>query len=409
MKVAIIGAGISGLSLAQLLKQRNIGFKLFEQSATVGGIAKVDKKTPVPFHYTGGHCFNSKHQEVLDFIFENILSKDQWNAVSRDARIYFKDQFISYPIEYSLREIAKGRPLYVLRVLLEILKNKILPFPITNLADYFENQFGRTLTNDYFRPYNEKIWQRRLEDLSPEWVNGKLPESSLKDILSGLLGVKENSMVHAHFYYPKEGKNAFVEALANEIPVTLNSHIRGIKYIDRKWIVGGEPFEHLVYTGPLDKIHQVIGVTESVQQAIQKLSYNRVTSSLWSCEPSQHLWSYIPNREIIFHRIVYIGKFLKKPKGDFLTLEAIGSYQKFELEEEAKKLPFVKECIAHHTSDHAYVVYDRNYREAKKAIFNEVKQNNLHLLGRFAEWEYYNMDICIKKAMDLANKLDGLN
>jgi UDP-galactopyranose mutase len=41
-----------------------------------------------------------------------------------------------------------------------------------------------------------------------------------------------------------------------------------------------------------------------------------------------------------------------------------------------------------------------------------LQQYNFHLLGRFAEWEYYNMDKAIEAARNLALRLaaeDGKN
>ena len=39
-KVAILGAGIAGLSAGWLLKQRGIDFKIFEKQSYVGGLAR---------------------------------------------------------------------------------------------------------------------------------------------------------------------------------------------------------------------------------------------------------------------------------------------------------------------------------------------------------------------------------
>lgn len=42
-------------------------------------------------------------------------------------------------------------------------------------------------------------------------------------------------------------------------------------------------------------------------------------------------------------------------------------------------------------------------------MINEFKQvmckNNFHITGRFADWEYYNMDVAIKAAMKVCERL----
>jgi len=37
---------------------------------------------------------------------------------------------------------------------------------------------------------------------------------------------------------------------------------------------------------------------------------------------------------------------------------------------------------------------------------NDLEKYNIFLLGRFAEWGYYNMDKCIENAMALASKIN---
>lgn len=406
MKVAIIGAGISGMSLAHLLKSSGINYSLYEKSPVPGGIASVKTDYPVPFHQTGGHCFNSKFPEVLDFVFQNIMPKDQWNRVERKAKITFRDYEVNYPIEYNLRQIMVEEPFLFGKIIRDLLKVKISPPKVTNLLQYFEAQFGTTLTDLYFKPYNEKIWNHSLNTLSPDWVSGKLPESSLRDIFSGFLGAKEKKMPHAFFYYPNDGNNAFVKALSEGLEIFPNNHIKEIKREGHHWAIQDNLYDEVVYTGPLNYLDQFIkDFPINLTKDIKSLKYNKVTSSLWESEDQDFLWSYLPSKEILFHRAVHIGKFLKDPKANYINLEAIGSYNKEELEKAAKQISFVGDYITHHCSDHAYVVYDANYQKATTSLKEFATEQGFHLLGRFAEWDYYNMDICIKRAMELADTL----
>ena len=103
-KIAVIGAGISGLTIAKMMSQvEGFSVSVFEESEDVGGIAKVRMVGNFPYHKIGGHCFNSKHPEVLDFVFDNVLEKDEWNLVERKASILFKGTRLDYPIEFSMK------------------------------------------------------------------------------------------------------------------------------------------------------------------------------------------------------------------------------------------------------------------------------------------------------------------
>ncbi|MBT5492086.1 hypothetical protein HOK00_07580 [bacterium] len=44
------------------------------------------------------------------------------------------------------------------------------------------------------------------------------------------------------------------------------------------------------------------------------------------------------------------------------------------------------------------------YHEVIDFIFKDI---GLYTIGRFGEWEYYNMGICMESAMKLVSKIDG--
>ncbi len=73
---------------------------------------------------------------------------------------------------------------------------------------------------------------------------------------------------------------------------------------------------------------------------------------------------------------------------------------------EGERFDYLLEPIDFHVSDHAYVVFDNNYKYSREKILNYIEnQSGVYTLGRFGEWEYYNMDICIKSAMNLSKRI----
>ena len=87
-KIGIIGAGISGLSIAKLLSEK-FDVEILEKNNHIGGIATTKTTNGITYHTVGGHCFNSKFQEVLDFVFEKILKQHEWHLVNRNASYNF--------------------------------------------------------------------------------------------------------------------------------------------------------------------------------------------------------------------------------------------------------------------------------------------------------------------------------
>jgi protoporphyrinogen oxidase len=54
---------------------------------------------------------------------------------------------------------------------------------------------------------------------------------------------------------------------------------------------------------------------------------------------------------------------------------------------------------------YGYPVYDLDYRANVTAMRNAVAATGLHLLGRFAQFDYINSDVCIERALALAKQL----
>jgi UDP-galactopyranose mutase len=76
-----------------------------------------------------------------------------------------------------------------------------------------------------------------------------------------------------------------------------------------------------------------------------------------------------------------------------------------EMTEDIKKLPGNLLPISHNYEKNSYVIQDKNARKLIGEVKETLAVHNVYLLGRFAEWEYYNMDKAIEAAMNLAAKI----
>lgn len=75
MKYAVIGGGISGLSVANMLKEKH-DVIVFEAASRPGGMVKCDVVDGNLFHRTGGHVFNTKRKDVMDW-FWSFFNKEK--------------------------------------------------------------------------------------------------------------------------------------------------------------------------------------------------------------------------------------------------------------------------------------------------------------------------------------------
>ena len=98
-KVAIIGAGISGLSAAHFLKDK-CKVTVYEKESTPGGLIRCKRVNGCLYHICGGHVFNSKRQDVLDWFWSKFNKEDEFIKADRNSVVFMDNQQeIPYPIE----------------------------------------------------------------------------------------------------------------------------------------------------------------------------------------------------------------------------------------------------------------------------------------------------------------------
>ena len=403
MDICVLGAGISGLSISKLLED-NHNLTIFEKSSQIGGIAKTKQVDNITFHQIGGHCFNSKHSDVKEFVFDKIMPLNDWHLVKRNAAIKFKKNEINYPIEFAIKEIFKFDEDCAINIVKDFLNSKD-DFKYKNLDQWFRKKFGNTLSEEYFLPYNKKIWNKDPKEMDYAWVKDKLPVPNTLQFFKGLIESEEDKMPHSEFYYPNSNnQNTFIEKLSENLNIIFNRKIDSIFFDSKKqkWCLNNELyFDKIISTIPLNEVPQIIqNCPEEIIDAANNLKFNKISTMLWESKPTKRTWTYIPDPDIIFHRYIHIGNFFK-PQKNYTITECVGEKSFLEMEENGKKDSFLLKALDHNISKQAYVVYDENHQTCKKKIFDYLDNIGIYTLGRFGQWDYFNMDICIKEAMKL--------
>ena len=73
MKIGILGGGLSGLSLANLLRH---DFKILEKERECGGLCRTMQDQEFTFDYGGCHILFSKAVEAFNFMKARRVGKD---------------------------------------------------------------------------------------------------------------------------------------------------------------------------------------------------------------------------------------------------------------------------------------------------------------------------------------------
>jgi len=121
-KIAIIGAGISGLSVANMLERRGHNVIVFEKESTPGGLVRCTLEDGVLFHRVGGHVFNTKIKKVSNWITDFLNFTEDFNLSKRNAKILLNNSQLGYPIENYIYNLPEDTITKIITELLNISK-----------------------------------------------------------------------------------------------------------------------------------------------------------------------------------------------------------------------------------------------------------------------------------------------
>lgn len=404
-RIAIIGAGISGLSIAQLLKDR-YEVTVFESADKPGGLVKCERVEGNLYHPVGGHVFNSRRQDVLAWFWKFFDRNAEFTKATRNAIVYMNKP-IGYPIENHIYQFDADMQQQIIADLLTIAKWE-RPEP-TNFEEYLRYHFGETLYNIYFKPYNEKIWKRDLKTVPLSWLAGKLPMPTVEEIIfDNFNKASETTMVHSSFYYAKQNGSQFLaDRLADGLDIQFDIEIKKIRKTENKWDIAGELFDKVIFCGNIKKLPDIIGDQIDISEFIQpinELEYHGTTSVLCEIDPNPYSWVYLPDKNYIPHRIICTGNFsvTNNAEGKLTATVEFTDYAGFnEILDNLKKIPYFRKHITHRYTEYTYPIQSETTRKLIDQIKKCLKNEQIYLLGRFAEWEYYNMDAAMGAAIDL--------
>ncbi len=418
-KAIVIGSGISGLSISRMLSEK-YEVEIMEGAAKAGGLIKCDRIDGNLFHRVGGHVFNSKVQTVLDWFWKHFNRDKEFLQATRNAKILFDGAYIGYPLENYLYQLPEPEAREIINELLSMLAEKdSAGATYDNFRDFLIGSFGTKLYNLYFGPYNSKIWNTDISKVPLEWLDGKLPMPKIKEVIvSNILKREEGAMVHATFYYPKRNGSQFIiDRLAEGQNIHLSLPLTKVEVTPQGQLsINGnvECTDVLVYCGDVRKLSDIIHIDDDdltkALAATKDFASNGTSNVLCETDANDISWLYLPEDKYKAHRIIYTGNFsdTNNEGSDRKTcvVEFSGKQEREAMIKELESLPGNLKPLAFNYEPNSYIIQDKETRTKVKNLKSHLARYNIYLLGRFAEWEYYNMDKCIEAAMDLSNQLN---
>lgn len=426
--ISILGAGPTGLSTGYYL---NRDYSIWEKNQDVGGCCRTEKVKGFSFDY-GGHIFYPRTQHVKALI--DKIMKDDLNCMPREAWIYSKGIYTRYPFQANLyghsAEVVKE---CLLGLMEAKLKYGEKPCQFTHFEDFIYKVFGPGIAKHFMIPFNKKQWALPLKEMTVDWMGEFVPLPSLDEVLEGSLKMAPQCMgINANFIYPKKGGiqtifDAFVPHLSS---VNTSSEVNRIFLKNKSFEVNGRNtnhYENMVSTIPLPELVRIIDeVPSEVKEASEKLRWTSlyiVNIGLDRPEISDKHRVYYPEEDLIFHKLGYYQNQSSRmvPEGKSAVSAEVSFSENRKIDKDnlidrtiqdlikAKVLfPDDRILLTHVlTLPYAYAGYDHQRNQAVSIIKDFLEKNDIYLCGRYAQWEYQNMEQNILAGKKMAEKLNA--
>jgi protoporphyrinogen oxidase len=241
MQTLIVGAGPTGFGAAWAAQRQGRDFQIIEAGDAPGGAAASHRQDGFSWDF-GGHVI---HSHFSDFDDALAASATPMRQVVRSGTVLVEDNFVDTPYQQQL----------------SVLPTDIRPgADADHLGDYLRNEMGALLYDEFFAPFNEKMWAHPLHAIDHRWTSlrsgsgaSNVPQVSLK----------KPSRPFEEFPYPSFGSGDVWDRIAALFPgrqtfnrrlvaVDLDQHIATFD--------SGEPIHYgeLISTVPLDKFTQMV-------------------------------------------------------------------------------------------------------------------------------------------------------
>lgn len=377
----IVGAGFAGAVLAERLAHKDKQVLVIDSRGQIGGNAYDYMQDDILIHKYGPHIFHTNYKEVFDY----LSNFTKWYKYEHKVVGHIKDKIV--PIPFNLKSIEECFDQDKSDKLKEILKitygegKKIPIMELLKNEDEDIKELANFIFENVFKYYTMKQWGLEADELDSA-VTARVPVNVSYD---------DRYFNDEYQYMPKDGYTKIFEKLLDNknIELRLNTYSKDlISLKDGKIFFDGELFEgKLIYTGAIDELFDYsLGELpyRSLDLKLERKdgTYQKKATENYPC----------PKEERAYTRITEYKHFMEKEIED-LTYIHTEYPMAYDRNAQIGNIPY-------------YPVFtEENDRRYKSYVELANNYENLILIGRLAEYRYYNMDAIVKKALEVASTL----
>lgn len=375
----IIGSGIAGAVTARkLAEEADKKVLVIERRNHIGGNCYDEcDEYGVLIHNYGPHIFHTGLEEVYSYLSRFT----DWYLYGHEVVAMVGEKLIPIPFNLNTLHLVydKDKAERLEKKLIEAYgKGSRVPImklrknedaDIQEIADYvYENVFLK---------YTMKQWGQKPEEISPE-VTGRVPV---------LISYDNRYFQDKYQGVPKDGFTPMFKRMLDHknIEIRENTDCRELfRFTEDAVYFEEEKFTgDVVYTGALDELFDC---------QFGRLPYRSLKFDFTHYNEDSYQGHSVVNYTVS-------EDFTRITEFKFLTGQ-----------QDANGTTIVKEYPFAYTGAAGEIPYYAILNEENNALYEKYKKltdhiKNFHLLGRLAEYKYYNIDAMTKKAMELADQL----
>lgn len=362
MKILLVGAGITNLTLARCLAEESHKVAAIDRKDHIGGNCfDYFDENSIDIHAYGTHILHTDDAEVWRFLSQFT----QWYPYQHEVKALVDGHLVPVPFNFNSIEQLFPKQIaerMITALLSEFEFNKKVPILKLREGENPDLQFlAEYVYEKIFLHYTEKQWDVRPEDLDP-LVTGRVP------VFVG----RDNRYFQAKYQgIPLEGYTRMFEKMVDHpnIEVRLNTEF------DKSML---EEYDHCFFSGAIDEFFDYkFGQLPYRSLRFDFLTFNRPYFQ------SNSVVNYPNNYD--FTRIGEYKYFL-----DTQSQNTVVSYE-------------YPEAFVLGKNERYYPIINEENKGLYEKYLEEAKHNEkVTFLGRLGDYKYYDMDQAVARALELA-------
>lgn len=369
----VVGSGLSGVVMAErIATQLNKKVLIIEKRNHIGGNCYDFKdENNILIHKYGPHLFHTNNKDVIDY-----LSKfTSWDIYNHEVLCFIDGKKVPIPFNFNtLYEVFPNQKAKALEAkLLETYdyNSKVPILELKKSTDKDLQFLADFIYEKIFVNYTAKQWGMKPEDMDGA-VTARVPI---------FIGRDNRYFNDSYQMLPKDGYTKMIENMLNykNIKIMLNTDFQEICTLkDKDFYLFDKKFDgKVIYTGQIDELFDY---------KFGDLPYRSVNMQFETIEKDFYQEKATVNypNDYDFTRIT-----------EFKHIHPINAPKTTILKE------YPQEYVRNKNTPYYPIFTNENQNKYNQYLEYSKEFKNLILVGRLAEYKYYDMDDIVKKALEV--------